>query len=325
MTSTDRISAIDPLALRGWDAQDIRLQALELLQATASSNALFFDLAHAADGTRYHAPLATDDIAEQVSDIAGRHVIADSIVYRAGRGWSVGQPGPQMFNRFSTLEEDYGSLNTAYEFETFQLKYRPMKITDQARALFYNGNRFIGFLAAVRRHGETFSSDSIARIRSQTETFRRLLLLADRAAAGGPTSPLHIIFDETGSVMFADERARSWITARRRDLLQHLLGSGQAAVVDGMIPTWGWLDDGHRKLRHLILSPTRPLRATRWHHLSNAQRQIVRLALDGLSNAEIARVEGISASTVKYHLAQASTTLGVSGRRGLLDALITQD
>ena len=170
-----------------------------------------------------------------------------------------------------------------------------------------------------------FSPETIARIRAQTQTVRRLLILADRIDRSVTTSQLHLICDEAGHVLYADECAAAWLTTRRREALGLLLREQEAGAIDGMSPTYGWLDDGHRKLHHVVLSAVDTVHVTPWRHLSDTQRTIVRLALDGLSNAEIARLQGISTSTVKYHISQAARRLDVSGRHGLNAALSDAD
>jgi DNA-binding CsgD family transcriptional regulator len=51
--------------------------------------------------------------------------------------------------------------------------------------------------------------------------------------------------------------------------------------------------------------------------LTEAERAVVRLALDGLSNAEIARRRRSSPKTVAHQLAAAYRKLGVGSRREL--------
>jgi DNA-binding CsgD family transcriptional regulator len=63
-----------------------------------------------------------------------------------------------------------------------------------------------------------------------------------------------------------------------------------------------------------------PLRERPLAGLSPAERAVVALALEGLSNREIARRRGSSARTVANQLAAAYRKLGVSGRAELAAA-----
>jgi RNA polymerase sigma factor (sigma-70 family) len=53
--------------------------------------------------------------------------------------------------------------------------------------------------------------------------------------------------------------------------------------------------------------------------LTSRQRQIIQLAVTGLSNREIAEHLGLSVRTVGNHLVRAYERLGVSDRAGLAD------
>jgi DNA-binding NarL/FixJ family response regulator len=65
------------------------------------------------------------------------------------------------------------------------------------------------------------------------------------------------------------------------------------------------------------LTPTR--------ELSERQRQVVRLACEGLSNKEIARKLAISDSTVKVHIGAAFRVLGVTSRARAIAAFQRHD
>jgi DNA-binding CsgD family transcriptional regulator len=55
--------------------------------------------------------------------------------------------------------------------------------------------------------------------------------------------------------------------------------------------------------------------------LTAAEREVVRLALDGLSNAQVARARGTSVSTVANQLASIFRKLGVGSRYELIASL----
>ena len=56
--------------------------------------------------------------------------------------------------------------------------------------------------------------------------------------------------------------------------------------------------------------------------LTEAERRVVELAADGLSNVEIARRLFVTSKTVEGHLSHAYPKLGVRSRAGLARALV---
>jgi DNA-binding CsgD family transcriptional regulator len=79
-------------------------------------------------------------------------------------------------------------------------------------------------------------------------------------------------------------------------------------------------DRAHRELLAAGESPRQRVAETR-HELTAQEAQIVRLALDGASNAEIGAVLFISSRTVQYHLGKVFTKLGINSRTQLGQAL----
>jgi DNA-binding CsgD family transcriptional regulator/tetratricopeptide (TPR) repeat protein len=107
---------------------------------------------------------------------------------------------------------------------------------------------------------------------------------------------------------------------RRPDARQHLRAAHEMFVTMGMEAF------AERARRELIATGDRVRRRspeTR-DELTAQERQIARLARDGLSNPEIAAQLFISAKTVEWHLGKVFVKLGVSSRRQLRTALPDQ-
>jgi len=62
----------------------------------------------------------------------------------------------------------------------------------------------------------------------------------------------------------------------------------------------------------------------RHHHLSNREKEIVRLLLAGNSNKEIADSLGLSLNTIKGYMKLLTRKLGVSGRSGIVAAFVSK-
>jgi DNA-binding CsgD family transcriptional regulator len=62
-----------------------------------------------------------------------------------------------------------------------------------------------------------------------------------------------------------------------------------------------------------------------WDELTAQERQIARLARDGLSNPEIAARLFLSPRTIEWHLRKVFTKLGISGRKELRQALLSSE
>lgn len=303
------------------DAAKIRRKATDLVARAADSEASFFTVVENEGEHFYSSACVTSGLAGMMA-FDGTRTLAGSVAdQRRGSDWTVETPPASNLNRFATFAEEFSTFNDVLTTPAHLEAYAPHEITDQARALMYDGDEFLGFIAAMRQGGERFELEQVERLRATTAEVHRLLLLARKLEADENTGALHLIADGTGQILFADERARCWLTQRRMHLIRQGFRADRPFVIDALVARTGWLDNGHLKLRHVALSPVQSPRASRWHHLSKTQRDIVGLALDGLSNREIARLKGISTSTVKYHLNEAARTLDVRGRTGLARAL----
>lgn len=313
--------------MRAWQPRALRVQALELAERLGHGPAAYFRLVEVENDVRYANMEATGEIRDTFVRNDGAIAHQTSVARQTSvRSWTAGTPRSKNRNRFMAFEEDYGfRLSDMVGTDTHRAFYGPCEVNDQVRALMYDGDEFLGFVAVMRRGREFFGTDTIQALQGRAPEIHRLLLLARAAERDANTGALHVIADEQGGLLYADERSRCWLTDRRAGRIRAALDTERFFVVDGLAATVGWLDDGHRKLRHIALSPVEPLRASRWHHLSETQRDIVALALDGLSNREIARLKGISSSTVKYHLNESARLLDVSGRQGLRRVLSNRE
>jgi len=108
------------------------------------------------------------------------------------------------------------------------------------------------------------------------------------------------------------------------DRLRHLTGQPQATstVAELASSSPGWEEGRHlRPGEVLVLLATGRSASGRptagWGSLTPSERQVVELAVDGLSNPQIAQMLFLSTNTVKTHLLRAYRKLGVKSRTEL--------
>ena len=72
-----------------------------------------------------------------------------------------------------------------------------------------------------------------------------------------------------------------------------------------------------RKLRHVVRSVDRTHGSSNWEVLTVREREVMRLAAEGLGNKAIARQLRVSEGTIKLHLHKIYQKLGVKSRFAL--------
>jgi DNA-binding CsgD family transcriptional regulator len=131
---------------------------------------------------------------------------------------------------------------------------------------------------------------------------------ADALAASAETyRDLGLAFDEARTLLVlgqARRRARQWGGAR--DTLE------QAATTFDAIGSSGWAAEARSELSRVgARRPTSPGR------LTATERRVAALAVDGLSNKEIARSLVVTVNTVEFHLRNVYAKLGIRSRMHL--------
>jgi ATP/maltotriose-dependent transcriptional regulator MalT len=138
--------------------------------------------------------------------------------------------------------------------------------------------------------------------------FREAVDRLSRTRQRGDRARAHLLFGE-------------WMRreGRRNDAREHL------RTAHGVFLDMGanaFAARARRELR-VIGDAVRPRSADRVNKLTAQERQIARLAIEGLSNAEIGERIFLSARTVEWHLGKVFVKLGIQSRRELPQALPT--
>lgn len=125
---------------------------------------------------------------------------------------------------------------------------------------------------------------------------------------GGALDRASVVLEEQGALLYAADVANLAAGVHRR------VGDGRAAVGSALRSA---------ELQRRCEGAWRPWAVSAPLHrvLTEREREVAILAACGRSDAELSAELAISIRTVQSHLARAYTKLGVSGRRGLADAL----
>lgn len=304
------------------DPMALRRKVVEIVREVTSAEAIFLNFFELDGQTHYSSITGTSGVAVFES-FDGRPTLDGSIVDEDSlTGWSVEVPQPRAQNRFSTFTDDYEDLEAFRKSDVFLKGYGRLGVHDQARALFYEGDEFLGFLAALRKRREDFDQETVKRLQGRAEEISRLLHRARVLEREDVDSDLNLVMSESGVILYADDRALRWLTSRRAELLRANLRAETDMVVDGLVVETVFLEDRREgKVHHVTLSPVPLIRVSRWKLLSDLQRDVVALAIDGFSNQEIADKRGVTLCSVRYHLHGAFDLLGVRSKAELSSVL----
>ena len=126
---------------------------------------------------------------------------------------------------------------------------------------------------------------------------------------------LGLDFDRARTLLIlgrAQRRARKWGAARGH---LELAASGFDAMASP-----GWAQDARSELERVGTG-----RPTSAGPLTPTERRVAQLAVDGLSNKEIARALVVTVNTVEFHLRNTYSKLGIRSRVQLLGHLVDED
>ncbi len=207
----------------------------------------------------------------------------------------------------------------------------PEDLTDHLRLLVYAEGAYVGWIGALRKRGQPlFGRRDVARIQRYVPAISSALLQAHvREQAASPEEACDLLVDAVGTIELASRSAQRWLG--RPGAREHVRQAARAidAVGDGGVQVWGgvawrWTRlEGPRGARYL-------LHASAWHPperavdaaLSDRQLEVARMASEGHSVADMARALGRSPETIRTHLRQIYTRLGVSTRAELARVLV---
>ena len=301
------------LSETGRSPRDLRAQVLRALLSVVDADAALYFSVHDLDGRAVvsDAQVEGDSDAERLVDgLVGRRDTVD-----IDRLQNPDALDSRSFQEGASLPRGFGA-----SLATFG-------VTDRIRLFVYEGRRFVGWVGALRfspnRH--PFTRADRRRLAPHVAAFSAALLEADALAHS--TVPLQsgfVAMHAGGDVAYASREGQAWLQrpgfafALQRRMPSFESDAGSAAIELGhcrFVPMVG-----AHPLFLVQISPARPVE-TSAVRLSPAQREVASFAASGATVAEIASASGRKPETVRSHLREAYTRLGVSNRVELARAL----
>lgn len=295
-------------------AREIRTHVLrEILSVLDADAALYFSVSHIeSKAVIADAQVAGDSDAERLVDcLVGR---TDVAVERL--------QNPEALECRAFVEGD--ALPGA-----FGAVLKQFGVNDRIRMFVYDGRRFVGWIGALRfaPNRTRFSRADRRRLAPIAPAAAISILDADALARGSvPIAPGFVAMHPGGDVEQASIEGHAWLERpgfslalqRRMSFLDPQLGSAAIAVELAecrIVPM-----TGVRSLLLVQLSEARSIE-TSAVRLSPTQREVASFAASGATVGEIASAMGRRPETVRSHLREAYTRLGVSNRVELSRAL----
>jgi DNA-binding CsgD family transcriptional regulator len=295
-----------------------------MLEEVSAEMGMFLGCATAANGQRFYtnSVLRGSDrsLIETIEPLA-RGPVIDS-------PWLPPNTDPATINTFVRVKSFYPA-HVLMSYEVHTKVFDPLEVGDHLRAIFFDGPRFLGYLALLRRGAHArFRADEQERFVAAVELFKAGLAAADALEARSFEGDLIGVSNAQGVIEHATEGLVRWLNPDRRTYLARRI----RAIDAGTYPCGTELFsggevrvtrlDGGGGVRYLItVEQAQGLWLGPEVWLTERQLEVAEYAGAGATNAEIARAMGISPETVKTHMKSIYERLGVSTRQELAVAL----
>ena len=310
----------------------IRGALLALLGAAEADEAFFY---RAAEGSAGPVVARSDHLgSERVAGTFRRFSDAIPVGLLRGTRWSSPwDPAQLRPHETKTFVETTALFDMAEveRSEFFQTLWREAGVADQQRLVVSDHDRIAGCVGLFRTTGAPlFTRAEGKRLAPLVAPLTARLTAASRMDELGPGIPGDLVVRPDGSVEFASEDGRQWLTSHTfADALRRGVRALDGArdddvlrILEGAAETRFLRLDGREGVRYLAtLRPLTPYAPSVPHRLSLAEREIAELAAAGATAKEIAAHRGTREGTVRNQLKRIYSALGVSNRLELGRAL----
>lgn len=230
--------------------------------------------------------------------------------------------------RFVGLQRGPVSVSAALASPAGRAFYAPAGITDHARALLYDGPRFLGWLGLLRQGPRHFGRPQLARLNAARRDLAAAISAADAMEGldGDELQALSIV-PETLQVEMATEGARRWLQQRRGELLRDVVRAYRA----GQAPSGVCVEGAEVRLAEIAgdagaryIVTVRGLPAPRVNagaSLPPRLREVAELLARSATSREIAADLGLAPDTVRGYVKEIYRRLDVGSRVELAEAL----
>lgn len=303
------------------DPTSIRDEFLAVLEeAIPAGLAVFFKCVEDSDGN-YH---LTSPVHRGSNDFLRSKVDEKLRGPAPSAPWLPSEVDPEIIDNFVRVRSFYRERRLlTYEMQTEVT--RPLGISDHLRTVLYDGPRFLGWMGLARVGGDEFQPKEEKLAASAIQQFKAGICAAEALEAQNLDDELFAIVTPGGEVEHAtDTFARWYDDSNRRDYLRRRTRDVDAGVERDAIEIYDGAEirlvrlDGPTGVRYLV-TIDRPelLRLNPLAWLTQRQREIAEYAAAGATNREIANTLDLSRHTVKTHLKNAYTRLGIASRTEL--------
>lgn len=241
------------------------------------------------------------------------------------------RPRPEWVRRLSTLALNGGqaAYEAVMQSPYVQAVLAPCGIIDQCRILAYSGDRFVGWLGALRITGEPrFSAKDVRRANPLVPALSSALVAADQAErASRPEEACDLLVSPDGEVLYRSRAAIPWLErpdsgARVRRWARAVSdGDARAWREAGLHLRWVRADGPKGDAYFVSLRPERPLMRSPTWRLTDAELEVADLLCDGATIPETAEILDVSRETARSHRNQVYAKLGVHNRAELVALL----
>ena len=203
-----------------------------------------------------------------------------------------------------------------------------LSIYDHARALLYDGARFVGWVGLLREGKHPFRLSELAELNEMSDEVAAALVAAENLDGVWQDQQLQFVLDsETMAVEFASRNGVAWLNPRRRSLIESYArdfkrnGAPSFVLADGFelraVELVGDIGTRFHLNVTSCLAPTLGADAL----LTPRQREVAELLVAGVTNREIADFLDVSVETVKQHVKDVYKRLQIANRVELASLL----
>lgn len=238
--------------------------------------------------------------------------------------WNPALPRPSECQQFVGMHHGPVPLEDIRASRTYHAFYEPLGLQDHARALLYDGERFVAWLGVMREDAASFEPADLARLNRCVPMLVGAMVAADNMRRGWDDVPLHLIFDaESLRLRLASPRASEWLSTYRRsrilDFLRALRADSSRSVcfIDGYALCAAKLVGNDGPAFHVNVRLPAPITRSPAAALTAREHEVAKLAALGATAREMAEDLEISAETVRGHIKSIYKKLEVGSRAEL--------